>query len=72
MNSNSDNDTLVHMIQQMNNNFMGRLSSIESSVAKLSSIESELTHMRSDLSKLQLENANVSQRMSDVKSRVRG
>ena len=72
MNNNSDNGTLVHMIQQMNNNFMGRLSSIESSVAKLSSIESELTHMRSDLSKLQLENANISQRMSDVEKSCQG
>lgn len=72
VNNNSDNGTLVHMIQQMNNNFMGRLSSIESSVAKLSSIESELTHMRSDLSKLQLENANVSQRMSDVEKSCQG
>ena len=72
VNNNSDNGTLVHMIQQMNNNFMGRLSSIESSVAKLSSIESELTHMRSDLSKLQLENANISQRMSDVEKSCQG
>ncbi|MEW8547166.1 MAG: hypothetical protein AB2693_26950 [Candidatus Thiodiazotropha sp.] len=72
VNSNSDNGTLIHMIQQMNNNFMGRLNSIESSVSKLSSIESELSHMRSDLSKLQLENANISKRMSDVEKSCQG
>ena len=61
-----DSNTIVTMIQQMNNNFMGRLSSIETSVSKLSSIEYEISHMRSDLSKLQLDNATISRRITEV------
>ena len=61
-----DGNTIVSMIQQMNSNFMGRLSSIETSVSKLSSIESEMCLMRSDLSKLQLNNATISRRMTEV------
>ena len=64
--TNFDSNTIVTMIQQMNNNFMGRLSSIETSVSKLSSIESEMSLMRSDLSKLQLDNATISRRMTEV------
>ena len=65
-NNNIDSNTIVNLIQQLNNNFMGRLSSIETSVSKLSSIECELSLMRSDLSKLQLDNATISRRMTDV------
>ena len=34
-----DSSTIVNMIQQLNNNFMGRLSNIEVSVSKLTTIE---------------------------------
>ena len=61
-----DNSTIVNMIQQLNNNFMGRLSNIEHSVAKLNTIECEISYMRSDMSKLQLENASMSRRMTEV------
>ena len=64
--TNFDSNTIVTMIQQMNNNFMGRLSSIKTGVSKLSSIESEMSLMRSDLSKLQLNNATISRRMTGV------
>ena len=65
-NTNFNGNTIVSMIQQMNSNIMGRLSSIETSVSKLSSIESEMSLMRSDLSKLQLDNATISRRMTEV------
>ena len=45
---------------------MGRLSNIEHSVAKLNTIECEISYMRSDMSKLQLENASMSRRMLEV------
>ena len=54
------------MIQQMNNTFIERLSSIETSVSKLNVIEREVSLMRSNLSKLQLDNVNFSRRMTDV------
>ena len=67
LNNNSyDNSTIINMIQQLNNNFTSRLSNIENSVSKLSNIECEISYMRTDMSKLQLENANMSRRMFEV------
>ena len=65
-NNSVDNSTVVNMIQQLNNNFMGRLASIETSVSKLASIECDITLMRTDMTKLQLENAGMSRRMLEV------
>ena len=65
-NNNTDSNTIVNLIQQLNNNFMGRLLSIGISVSKLSSIECGLSLMRSDLSKLPIDNATISRRMTDV------
>lgn len=62
----NDNGTLMNMIQQMNNNFMTRLSSIESNVSKLNSIESDIQLIRSDMYKLQVENSQISKRISVV------
>ena len=61
-----DSSTIVNMIQQLNNNFMGRLSNIEVSVSKLTTIEYEISHMRADMTKLQLENSSMSRRMVEV------
>ena len=67
LNNNSyDNSTINNMIQQLNNNFTSRLSNIENSVSKLSNIECEISYMRTDMSTLQLENANMSRRMFEV------
>ena len=61
-----DNGTLVQMIQQMNNNFMSRLSVIERNVSKLNTIESEIQLMRSDVYRLQTDNTHISRRISEV------
>ena len=45
---------------------MGRLSNIEHSVAKLNTIECEISYMRSEYVKLQVENASMSRRMTEV------
>ena len=62
----SDNGTLIEMIQQMNSNFMGRLSAIEHNVSKLTVIESEMQYLRSGMSKLQLNNTQITTRLSEV------
>ena len=67
VNNNAINiSTIVNMIQQLINNFMGRLSNIEVSVSKLTTIEYEISHMRADMTKLQLENSSMSRRMIEV------
>lgn len=59
----SDNGTLVEMIQQMNNNFMARLSAIEKNVSKLNTIECDIQLMRSDMYQLQINNSQISKRI---------
>ena len=61
-----DISTIVNMIQQLNNNYMGRLSNIEVNVSKLTTIEYDISHMRADMTKLQLENSIMSRRMIEV------
>ena len=68
----NDNGTLIELVQQMNMNFMTRLTSIEHSVSKLSTIESEMQYLKSGMSRLQSDNAHITSRLTEVENSCQG
>ena len=62
----SDNGALIEMVQQMNINFMTRLTAIEQIKSKLSTIEIEMQFVRSGVYKLQTDNTQITTRLTEV------
>ena len=62
----SDNGTLIELVQQMNVNFMNRLTSIEQNVSKLTTIEAEMQFLKSGMCRLQSDNTHITNRLTEV------
>ena len=62
----SYNGALIEMVQQMNINFMTKLTATEQNVSKLSSIETEMQFVRSGVYKLQTDNTQMTTRLTEV------